>query len=332
MTTRPVIPILAQQIAISCPGGDVSHLLSTTVNNSYGGAGGTSCATPIVASLLGLVKSYHPEWTSDQVITQVLGTADTIDYLNPGFENMLGSGRINAYRALTETGVTLEQEITVDFVGLTFQDSDNNNMLEAGDTASLNIKLRNYNYGVGADNATFILTTDDPEITILNDTYTADIPADNYFTLEDAFEFVISEETTTHVANFELITTADKEITWGDTIAIEVLVAPSGILVFQGEGTGNAYSGDFINENLIDQGFDVFYTSHFPSSLRGLMLFSCRMEIMDSQCQNPTSEISNEEGPWRTSRLLSKIHNGCTVSTFKMEKGCVYEGHKTWRN
>ncbi|MCD4731132.1 MAG: S8 family serine peptidase [Bacteroidales bacterium] len=259
------------QITICAPGGDFDDLwiLTTDLNNTYTGSGGTSCATPITAGLLGLVKSYHPEWTKDQVITQVLGTTDDIDSFNPGYENQLGSGRINAYRALTETSVTLEQEITIDFFGLTFQDSDNNNMLEAGDTANLNIKLRNYNYGVGAENATFMLTTDDPDITILNDTYTADIPADNYFTLEDAFEFVISEETTTHLVNFELVTSADKEIAWGDTIAIEVLIAPSGILVFQGEGTGNAYSGDFINENLIGQGFDVFYTSHFPSSLEG---------------------------------------------------------------
>ncbi len=57
---------------------------------------GCSMATPITAGLLGLVKSYHPDWTNDQVITQVLGTADDIDYNNPGYENLLGAGRINA--------------------------------------------------------------------------------------------------------------------------------------------------------------------------------------------------------------------------------------------
>ncbi|MCK5080213.1 MAG: PKD domain-containing protein, partial [Bacteroidales bacterium] len=122
---------------------------------------------------------------------------------------------------------------------------------------------------VGADNATYTLSTEDQEIIILNDTYTGDIPADDYFTLENAFEFVISEQATTHLANFELISTADKEITWGETISIDLLVAPTGILVFQGEGAGSAYSGDFINEFLVDQGFQVFYTSYFPSSLQG---------------------------------------------------------------
>ena len=83
------------------------------MNNIYTGSGGTSCATPITAGLLGLVKSYHPDWTKDQLITQLLGTADDIDSFNPGYENQLGSGRINAYRALHDTGVILEQEITV---------------------------------------------------------------------------------------------------------------------------------------------------------------------------------------------------------------------------
>ncbi len=131
------------------------------------------------------------------------------------------------------------------------------------------MKLRNYNYGVGADNATFTLSTVDTEITIINNTYTADIPADDYFILEDAFEFVISENAQHTFVNFELVTVADKEITWGDTISVEFLVAPAGILVYQGEGLGNTYSGDFINEFLIEQGFDVFYTSHFPISLNG---------------------------------------------------------------
>ena len=257
-------------ITVSAPGGDGNNkLLTTNVSNSYTSASGTSCSTPIVAGLLGLVKSYHPEWTSDQVITQVLGTADDIDSFNPVFENQLGSGRINAYSALNSTGVTLQQEIALDLFYSNFQDLDGNQILEQGDTSSLSLKLINYNYGVGADNATFTLSTEDQDITILNDTYTGNIPADDYFTLEDAFEFVISEETNTHLVNFELVTTADKEITWGETISFEVLVAPSGILVFQGEGLGNAYSGDYINEFLIEQGLEVFYTSHFPSSLYG---------------------------------------------------------------
>jgi serine protease len=250
-----------------CSPGD--GVLSATPNDTYGYGWGTSMSTPIVAGLLGLVKSYHPEWTSSQVIKQVLATADDIDPNNPGYENMLGSGRINAYQALVSTGVTLEQEISIDLVNSTCHDDDNDQMLEPGDVVNMSFKLRNYNFGVGASNATFTLLTDDPDITISNNSCTADIPADDYFNLEHVFEFQISEQATTHLAILKLITTADVEITWGDTISLEVPVAPQGILVYQGIGSGNAFSGDFINEFLNEQGFEVYYTSNFPFSLNG---------------------------------------------------------------
>jgi len=253
-------------ICISSPG---VALLSTKPNDEYQYMSGTSMATPLSAGLFGLVKSFHPDWISDQVITQVLGTADDIDCINPGFENLLGSGRINAFHALTYSGVTLDQEISLDLIHSIFHDTDTNNMLEPGDTVSMSFKLRNYNYGVGTDNATFTLTTEDPDILILNDTCSGNILADNFFTLENVFQFKISDDAVNHLVNFELITTADVEITWGDTISFEVLVAPEGILVYQGEGEGSAYSGDYIYEFLVEQGLQVFYTSHFPSSLNG---------------------------------------------------------------
>ncbi|MCB2222355.1 MAG: S8 family serine peptidase [Bacteroidetes bacterium] len=259
-------------VAISAPGGDGSGsslLLSTYVNNTYYATCGTSCATPIVAGLMGLVKSYHPEWTSDQVITQVLGTAYGIDSINPDYENQLGAGRIHALWALDSTEVELQQEIAIDLFSFDFQDSDGNHMAEQGDTIQLSLKFINYNFGVGAEDALFTISTTDPDIILLNSNYTCDIPADDYFTLEEAFEIVIVDETVIHQVTFELMTSADKEITWGSNISFDLLVEPEGILVFEGEGTGNTYSGDYFNDYLTDQGFDVFYTNHFPLSLLG---------------------------------------------------------------
>jgi subtilisin family serine protease len=257
-------------VKISAPGGDHPYYLWTTsVDNNYTSTCGTSCATPIVASLMGLVKSYHPDWSSDQVITQVLGTADDIDAINPGYENLLGAGRINAYRALTDVA-EITQEIALDLYHLTFQDTDGNDILEPGDTVSLDIMLRNYNYGVGAEDATFTIVSEDPDISILNAECTGLIPADDYFMLENVFQFIVLDAGPTHYANLQLITTTDVEITWGDTIDLQVLIAPQGFLVYQDEGPGvNAYSGDSISAFLIEQGYQVFYTSHFPSSLNG---------------------------------------------------------------
>jgi len=253
-------------IKISAPG---DNMLTTNINNTYIHIGGTSASTPVVAALVGLVKSCHPNWTSDQVITQVLGTADDIDSINPGYENLLGSGRINAFRALTDTAVTLAQEISLDLYHWSFRDSDNDMSLQPGDTASLDLLLRNYNYGVGSDSATFTLISDHPSIVILNDSYSGSIPPDNYFTLEDVFPFIVGDAGSTYIAEFRLITTSEKEITWGDTLSINLLIAPQGFLVFQDSLAGNAYSGDFINEYLVNEGYNTFYTSQFPPSLEG---------------------------------------------------------------
>ena len=66
--------------------------------NTYGRMSGTSMACPMVAGCFALLKSYKPEWTNEQMITQILGTTDNIDPLNPGYENLLGTGRVNAFR------------------------------------------------------------------------------------------------------------------------------------------------------------------------------------------------------------------------------------------
>jgi thermitase len=59
---------------------------------------GTSMAAPIVAGLVGLIRSRHPELTPAQIKTRLEGTA--IDLGTPGFDTQFGNGMINAPRAL----------------------------------------------------------------------------------------------------------------------------------------------------------------------------------------------------------------------------------------
>ncbi len=56
------------------------------------------CALCIRAA--GLLLSLHPEWTPAMIRSQFLHTSDNIDGLNPGFEGLLGKGRLNATLAL----------------------------------------------------------------------------------------------------------------------------------------------------------------------------------------------------------------------------------------
>jgi subtilisin family serine protease len=87
-------------VDVCAPGVDIYN---SFWNDTYGTRMGTSMAAPLVAGVAGLLKSIHPDIDSDQFETQVGGTSDFIEHLNPGYEGWLGGGRINAYRALNET-------------------------------------------------------------------------------------------------------------------------------------------------------------------------------------------------------------------------------------
>ncbi len=87
-------------IDVSAPG---SSIYSTFPHDGYQFLSGTSMAAPNAAGVAALIWSHHPTWTRDQVVAQLLATADDIDILNPGKETLLGSGRVNALRSLTES-------------------------------------------------------------------------------------------------------------------------------------------------------------------------------------------------------------------------------------
>ncbi len=86
-------------IDVCAPGSDI---LSTVPAKKYEPYSGTSMATPQAAGLAALIWSNHPEWNSAQVAAQLLGTADATIEANPTKGGLMGSGRINARKALQE--------------------------------------------------------------------------------------------------------------------------------------------------------------------------------------------------------------------------------------
>ena len=85
------------RIDVAAPG---SSILSTVPYNGYDTKSGTSMSAPMVAGLLGLMKSFSPNASNDQLISCMKNSCDNIDALNPSYAGLLGSGRINAYKAL----------------------------------------------------------------------------------------------------------------------------------------------------------------------------------------------------------------------------------------
>lgn len=94
---------------VAAPG---SSILSTLIGDTYGTKSGTSMASPNAAGVAALIWSQNPSWTREQVAAQLLATADNIDAANPGYAGWLGAGRVNSYRALTETvGIPAIEEL-----------------------------------------------------------------------------------------------------------------------------------------------------------------------------------------------------------------------------
>ncbi len=87
-------------IDVSAPGTNTN---STTPGNQYQRATGTSFSTAMTSGTAALIWSAHPTWTRDQVVAQLVGSVDNIDAQNPTLIGQLGSGRINAYKAVTST-------------------------------------------------------------------------------------------------------------------------------------------------------------------------------------------------------------------------------------
>ncbi len=106
--------------------------------NDYGREFGTSFAAPLVAGIAALVKTANPDFTPYQVREQVRLTADNIEADNDAaLTGLLGSGRVNAYRAVTESGFPAIRMTEYQLVG-------GDRALQSGESAEIAAKFVNY--------------------------------------------------------------------------------------------------------------------------------------------------------------------------------------------
>ncbi|MCU0613154.1 MAG: S8 family serine peptidase [Candidatus Eisenbacteria bacterium] len=88
-------------VGISAPG---VGIWTTSFNDTFTtDFGGTSGSCPYVAGVAGLILSRYPDLTNTEAYYRLAGTADPVDLINPEYRGKLGSGRVNGYRALTES-------------------------------------------------------------------------------------------------------------------------------------------------------------------------------------------------------------------------------------
>lgn len=97
-------------VAMSAPGGETSQgnpfpgVYSTDIeaNDWYSHKQGTSMASPHVAGVAALIASHYPGISNEELIARLVNTTDDISFENPNLWQMMGTGRLNAFRALTE--------------------------------------------------------------------------------------------------------------------------------------------------------------------------------------------------------------------------------------
>lgn len=116
-------------------------MYSTWQNDTYtANASGTSLASPIAAGLAGLLIHRFPNYTPLQIAEQIRVNTDNIDDLNPAYQYYLGTGRINAFKALSNTNsisIRAEEFVYTDL-------SNGNGITEPGEAFSLGLKFKNY--------------------------------------------------------------------------------------------------------------------------------------------------------------------------------------------
>lgn len=265
---------------ISAPGGDIDidgGILSTMPGNNYGRLQGTSMAAPLVSGLCALIKSRHTDWTVDDIANHLLSTADKIGGANPGMENSLGTGRINAWRAMDWDLTNLDAPLRLMVDKYSVNDENGNGVIEPGEKLTFNFTIRNFNQFNGYEGATFTLESNTPDATVDDAQFTGDILADDY----SSFDAVTSVTISPDVKSSEVITlnlkieTPGKEISWGENNAITIVVTNGGVLVYGPQtGDGSSY---FVAGMLSKHQVPFIFSPVMPQSLVGFdAVFACK--------------------------------------------------------
>jgi serine protease len=90
------------KVDIIAPGDNV---LTTFNSSSYNYNSGTSFSSPMVAAAAVLVRSQFPALTAEEVMQRLMATSDDTYNINTAFKGKLGAGRLNVFRAVSETNL-----------------------------------------------------------------------------------------------------------------------------------------------------------------------------------------------------------------------------------
>ena len=188
------------------------------IDHEYDFMSGTSMASPFVASLAAMIKAKYPDSTNQYIRGRILGTTDDIYYINQNYIGKLGAGRINAYHAIIDEP---HPNIIIHSFSII---EDDNGIFEYGETAELEIELKNW--WIDAENVQGTLSTNDPYITIVNNYYFFNDIGQYDTTSNGNSPFVLTDNSVSpRVIDFTLHLEADNMVT--KDIEFKVTVYPN---------------------------------------------------------------------------------------------------------
>lgn len=165
------------------------NIMSTIPNGGYTMYDGTSMSAPVVSGAVALIKALHPTWTVAQIDSALLWGCDDIYDVNPGYVGLLGRGRLNIYKSLSLTLYPYLHIVDYHF--------DGDGRPEPGETVKLFVEVTNELHWQDASSVTLNLSTDDPDIAILDSIISLGTVTngDTISPSTDYFEFQVSGET-----------------------------------------------------------------------------------------------------------------------------------------
>jgi len=155
-----------EPIDISAPGVGIQ---STIIGGSgYSAFNGTSMASPVVAGVAALVLSVNPDLQPLELRSRLMDTADNIDDINEDYIGLLGTGRVNAFRASLYDHIP---NLTIESVSFSESTelSDGDGNVNPGEIALIDLEIANASFegGTWADAAAvqFSVTSSNPQVT-----------------------------------------------------------------------------------------------------------------------------------------------------------------------
>ncbi len=164
-------------------------LWATWQNDTYASLSGTSMASPVVAGIAALVYSQFPSYNPLQVAEQIRATCDNIDSVNSSRVGLLGSGRVNAYKALSTTDAKSVRLQSVQFT----DEGDGDGILEPGETVSVYAEF--FNYLSPLSSLMITMESKSSNATVTNGSFNAGAVAtlESFNNAKSLFTFTISE-------------------------------------------------------------------------------------------------------------------------------------------